>query len=87
MLSILCDSIGKQVQAFDDDCIVHAFPGVTIERLTSKLKRQPDLVRNADFVLLHVGTNNVCDYSPATIRKLFERLVKLLPLSRKHLYS
>ena len=74
MLSILCDSIGKHVQAFDN-CVVHAFPGTTVERLTSKLKRQPHLVRNADFVLIHVGTNNVQTRSPAIIRQLFELLV------------
>ena len=76
MLSILCDSIGKFVQAFDD-CVVHAFPGTTIERLTFKLERQPKLVRNAAFVLLHVGTNDVCyrTRSPAIIHQLFELLV------------
>ena len=74
MLSILCNSIGKHVQAFDD-CVVHTFPGVTIEQLTSKLKRQPHLVRNGAFVLIHVGTNNVQTHSPAIIRQLFELLV------------
>ena len=58
MLSIHCDSIGKHVQAFDE-YVVHAFPGTTVERLTSKLKRQPHSVRNAAFVLIHVGTNDV----------------------------
>ena len=77
MLSILCDSIGKHVQAFDD-CVVHAFPGTTIERLTSKLKRQQNLVRNAAFVLIHVCTNDVCCRTrlPAIIRRLFELLVE-----------
>ena len=76
MLSILCDSIGKHVQAFDD-CVVYAFPG-TIDRLTSKLKRQQNLVRNAAFVLIHVCTNEVwCrTRSPAIIRRLFELLVE-----------
>ena len=74
MLSILCDSIGKHVQAFDD-CVIHAFPGTTIQRLTSKIKRQPNLVRNATFVLIHVGTNNVHSHTPAEIRRLFELLV------------
>ena len=61
-----------------DDCVVHAFPGVTIERLTSKLKRQPNLVRNAVFVLIHVGTNDVFGHtrSPAIIRQQFELLVE-----------
>ena len=58
MLSILCDSIGKYVQAFDD-CVVHAFPGTTIERLTFKLKRQPNSVRNAAFVLTLKDQTNI----------------------------
>ena len=76
MLSILCDSIGKCVQAFDD-CVVHAFHGTTIQRLTFNLERQPKLVRNAAFVLLRVGTNDVCyrTRSPAIIHQLFELLV------------
>ena len=79
MLSILCDSIGKHVQAFDD-CVIHAFPGTTIQRLTSKIKRQPNLVRNATFVLIHVGTNNVHSHTPAEIRRLFELLVDQIVL-------
>ena len=55
--------------------VVHAFPGTTIERLTSKLKRQQDLVQNAAFVLIHVDTNDVQTRSPAIIRHLFELLV------------
>ncbi len=76
MLSILCDLIGKCVQAFDD-CVVHALHGTTIEQLTFKLERQPKLVRNAAFVLLRVGTNDVCyrTRSPAIIHQLFELLV------------
>ena len=76
MLSILCDSIEKCVQAFDD-CVVHAFHGTTIQQLTFKFERQPKLVRNAAFVLLRVGTNDVCyrTRSPAIIHQLFELLV------------
>ena len=75
MLSILCDFIGKYVQAFDG-CVVLAFPGTSIERLTFKLKRQPHLVRNAALVLLHVSTNDICSRtrSPAIIHRLFELL-------------
>ena len=43
MLSILCDSMVEYVQAFDE-CVVHVFPGTTINQLTFKLKRQPNLV-------------------------------------------
>ena len=53
----------------------HAFPGTIIQRLTSKLKRQPNLVRNAAFVPIHVGTNNIHTHTPAEIRQLFELLV------------
>ena len=57
---------------------VHESPGTTMEQLTFKLKRQPNLVRIAPFVLLHVGTNNVCcrTRSPAIIHRLFELLVE-----------
>ena len=54
---------------------VHAFPGTTIERLTSKLKRQQDILQNAAFVLIHVDTNDVQTRSAAIIRQLLELLV------------
>ena len=63
----------RRVQAFDD-CVVHAFPGTTIRAANFPLKRQPSLVRNAVFALVHVGTNDLCcrTRSPAIMCQLFE---------------
>ena len=58
--------------------IVHAFPGVTLERLARKIYNNPTLVQNNTHVLVHVGTNNLQTHSLGEIRALYEELVAVI---------
>ena len=76
--TILTDSIGKYVSRFPNG-IVHAFPGVTLERLAKKILNDPTLINlNNCYVLVHVGTNNLQTHSLEEIRELYEQLVAVI---------
>ena len=73
-VTILTDSIGKYVRDIKH-ANIYPFPGITIERLTHKLQHNHTFITDTPFLLIHVGTNNLCTHSAAEIRQLFKNLV------------
>ena len=59
--TIISASIPKYVRGIDG-CTTQAFPGATIARLADFVSNGRINLKNINFVIVHVGTNNVTDF-------------------------
>ena len=79
-VTIIGDSIIKNVSGIDG-CTIQSFRGDTISQLAQKIDLKQAKLRPYDYVILHVGTNDIDNHAP------FEHMVKdytnLLGIVRK----
>lgn len=61
-VTIISDSIAKYVSGIDG-VVVQAFSGDTISRLTNRLLSRQASLENFDYVIFHVGTNDIANRS------------------------
>ena len=59
-MTIISDSIAKNVSGIDG-CVVQPFRGDNIARLTNRIKWKQAKLRPYDYVIVHVGTNDIED--------------------------
>jgi phosphosulfolactate synthase (CoM biosynthesis protein A) len=70
---VIGDSIVKYVSAQLDDTSVKCFPGGTTDRINSYLSK--DLVLGFDFIIMHVGINDIGRSKPDHLVQSYERLL------------
>ncbi len=92
MTLLVSDSIPKYVAGIDY-LELHCFPGTTLGRLVAVFERNSALkhaVTYAEFVIVHVGTNDISilspDSFPAAVNSLFTAIRQINP-AIKLLYS
>ena len=74
--TIVCDSIAKYVSDLRGT-EVKAFPGINVSRLSNKISR--DMVNlDSDYVILHVGTNDVNTLTVDEICASYNDLISLV---------
>ena len=82
-VTIIGDSIIKHVSGIDG-CSVQPFRGDTISQISNKINNKVAKLLPYDYVILHVGTNNIGDRAPfQDIIKDYANLlgiVKCIPL-------
>ena len=59
-MTIISDSIAKNVSGIDG-CVVQPFRGDRISRLTNRIQSKEAKLRPYDYVIVHVGTNDIED--------------------------
>ena len=62
-VTIISDSIAKNVSGIDG-CVVQAFRGDTISQLTNRIQSKQAKLLPFDFVIIHVGTNDIENGEP-----------------------
>ena len=62
-MTIISDSIAKNVSGIDG-CVVQAFRGDTISQLTNRIQSKQAKLLPFDFVIIHVGTNDIENGEP-----------------------
>lgn len=60
---------------------VHAFPGINLVRLTTKIQRDPSLV-NKPFTIIHVGTNDVNSHDKLSVDQILSYFNNLITVIR-----
>lgn len=59
-MTIISDSIAKYVSGIEG-CVVQAFRGDTISKLTRRIQSHQAALKPYDYVILHVGTNDIAN--------------------------
>lgn len=75
--TVISDSICKFIR-FMHTCGVQAFPGATIQRLTTKVQLGYVNLHHMKNIIVHVGTNNIEQSSVQDIIVNFERLINAI---------
>ena len=74
-VTIIGDSIIKNVSGIDG-CLVQSFRGDTIAQLANKINNKKARLLPYDYVILHVGTNDIDNHAPfVNIMKDFANLI------------
>lgn len=79
-VTIISDSIAKYVTGIDG-CTVQSFRGDTIARLTSRMLSGQAILEHFDFVIIHVGTNDIGNR--ATFNNIISDFGNLIGVCRK----
>ena len=79
-VTIISDSMAKYVSGIEG-CIVQAFRGDTIARLTQRLQRQEAELEKFQYVIFHVGTNDIGNR--ASKREMLSDFGNLIGVCRK----
>ncbi|XP_071135603.1 uncharacterized protein [Mytilus edulis] len=81
--TIICSSIPKYVKDING-CTTQAFPGATIARLSDYVSSNKINLKNKDFIIVHVGSNNIAqNHSVDMIISYYSDLIHNIQIKSK----